>query len=89
MVASKYKAARERLGTQAEVASRLGVARSTVADRERGDMVITTEAALALSDLAGAGRKKPRAKKGKKKNAELCNSPEAARPQGEKGTDSK
>ena len=55
MPAGEYKAARERLGTQAEVASRLGVARSTVADRERGDMVITTEAALALSALAGRG----------------------------------
>ena len=32
------------------------------------DMKITTEAALALSALVGAGRKKPRAKKGKKKN---------------------
>lgn len=55
MTAAEYKAARERLGTQAEVAARLGVARSTVADRERGDMVITTEAALALSALAGRG----------------------------------
>ena len=68
MNGAEYKTARQRLGTQAEVAARLGVARSTVADRERGDMVITTEAALALSALAGAGRKKPRAKKGKKKN---------------------
>lgn len=57
MTAAEYKANRERLGTQAEVASRLGVARSTVADRERGDMWITTEAALALSALAGAGRR--------------------------------
>ena len=68
MTCEEYKTKRERLGTQAEVASRLGVARSTVADRERGDMVITTESALALSALVGAGRKKPRAKKGKKKN---------------------
>ncbi|NBW12073.1 MAG: XRE family transcriptional regulator [Caulobacteraceae bacterium] len=68
MTAAEYKATREHLGTQAEVASRLGVARSTVADRERGDMLITTEAELALFALAQAGRKKPRAKKGKKKN---------------------
>jgi transcriptional regulator with XRE-family HTH domain len=70
MTADEYKATRQRFGTQAEVAARLGVARSTVADRERGDMVITTEAALALSALAGAGRKKPWAKKGKKKNSQ-------------------
>ena len=51
MNAAEYKAARKRLGTQAEVALRLGVARSTVADRERGAMVITREAALAISAL--------------------------------------
>ena len=39
------------LGTQAAVARRLGVARSTVAHREGGRMVITTEAALAISAL--------------------------------------
>jgi len=51
MTGAEYKAARKRLGTQAEVALRLGVARSTVADRERGAMVITREAALAISAL--------------------------------------
>ena len=56
MNATEYKATRERLGTQAEVASRLGVARSTVADRERGDMVITTEAALARARELAAGK---------------------------------
>lgn len=68
MTATEYKAARERLGTQAEVASRLGVARSTVADRERGDMVITTEAAGALLWLArgGAGGRKRVAPKRRK-----------------------
>lgn len=51
MTPTQYKTLRKRLGTQAEVAARLGVARSTVADRERGAMVITKEAALALKQL--------------------------------------
>jgi transcriptional regulator with XRE-family HTH domain len=51
---------RKNLGTQAAVAARLEVARSTVADRERGDMKITTEAAFALLWLAsGTRRRKP------------------------------
>ncbi len=55
MTVAEYKATRQRLGTQAEVAAWLGVARSTVADRERGIMKITTEAALSLAALAGRG----------------------------------
>jgi transcriptional regulator with XRE-family HTH domain len=47
-----YKAARERLGTQAQVAALLGVARSTVAHRESGNMIITKEAALAILALS-------------------------------------
>jgi DNA-binding XRE family transcriptional regulator len=35
MNSTEYKAARERLGTQAEVASLLGINRVTVAKRER------------------------------------------------------
>lgn len=68
MTPAEYKAARERLGTQAEVAARLGVARSTVADRERGDMVITTEAAFAMLWLVrgGAGGRKRVAPKRRK-----------------------
>lgn len=46
-----YKATRERIGTQVEVAARLGVARSTVQRRELGKMVITQEAALAIRAL--------------------------------------
>lgn len=48
MKAAEYKAHRERLGTQAEVAARLEVSRVTVARRETGAMVITEEAACAL-----------------------------------------
>ena len=51
MTASEYKTIRQQLGTQAEVARSLGVARSTVAHRESGRMVITPEAALAISAL--------------------------------------
>lgn len=46
-----YKAARERLGTQAEVALLLGVNRVTVAKRESGAVEITKEAGLALSRI--------------------------------------
>lgn len=72
--AAEYKAAREHLGTQAEVASRLAVSRVTVAKRETGAMVITEEAALALSALAGrggsGGRKRVRAERRKAPNPE-------------------
>jgi len=48
---TEYKSARERLGTQAEVASLLGVNRVTVAKRENGTMTITNEAVLAIQSL--------------------------------------
>ena len=47
-----YKSTRENLGTQAEVAAWLGVARETIARRETGRDRITREAALALEALA-------------------------------------
>jgi len=47
----EYKAARERIGTQAEVAAMLGVNRVTVAKRESGTMTITNEAVLAIQSL--------------------------------------
>jgi len=51
MKPAEYKATRERLGIQAEVASLLGVNRVTVAKRENGTMTITNEAALAIQSL--------------------------------------
>jgi DNA-binding XRE family transcriptional regulator len=51
MTATEYKATRERLGTQAEVAAMLGVNRVTVAKRENGTMTITNEAVLAIQSL--------------------------------------
>lgn len=60
VTACEYKTARQRLGTQAEVAARLGVARSTVAHREGGGMPSTTEAALAILALP---KKSKRAKR--------------------------
>jgi transcriptional regulator with XRE-family HTH domain len=51
MTPDEYRAARQRRGTQVEVAQRLGIDRSTVARREGGGMVITTEAALAILRL--------------------------------------
>lgn len=60
MSPNEYKSIRQRLGTQAEVAARLGVARATVAHREGGGMPITTEAALAIVALP---KKRARAKR--------------------------
>ena len=51
MTAADYKATRTLLGTQAEVAALLGLARGTVARRETGALPITTEAALAIDAL--------------------------------------
>ena len=51
MTAAEYKATRERIGTQAEVAAMLGVNRVTVAKRENGTMTITNEAVLAIQSL--------------------------------------
>lgn len=57
MTPNEYKATRERLGTQAEVAKFLGVNRVTVAKRENGTMTITREAVLAIQSLAKRKRK--------------------------------
>ncbi len=60
-----FKAAREHLGTQAEVAAMLGVNRVTVAKRENGTMTITNEAVLAIQSL-----RRPRGKR-KSENKEI------------------
>ena len=51
MTAKEYQRTRKALGTQRDVAKRLGVDRVTVAKREAGMMVITKEAELALRHL--------------------------------------
>ena len=66
MTSDEYKAARERLGTQAEVAAMLGVNRVTVAKRENDTMTITNEAVLAIQSL-----RRPRRKR-KSENGKLC-----------------
>lgn len=58
MTATEYKAARERIGTQSEVAAMLGVNRVTVAKRENGTMTITNEAVLAIQSLRRPRRKR-------------------------------
>mgnify|MGYP001349778918 FL=1 len=65
MSPADYKATRESLGTQAEVAAFLGVNRVTVAKRENGTMTITNEAVLAIQSL-----RRPRRVR-KSENAEL------------------
>ena len=51
MSPEKYKAIRQILGTQAEVAAMLGNTRETISRRESGKDRITTEAALAIEAL--------------------------------------
>ena len=51
MTAEEYKAARKKRGTQKEVAAKLGVALSTLSDRERGDREINSEAVLAIQAI--------------------------------------
>ena len=58
MSPTEYKATREHLGTQAEVAAMLGVNRVTVAKRENGTMTITNEAVLAIQSLRRPRRKR-------------------------------
>lgn len=47
----QYKAEREKRGTQAEVAEKLGVSRITLARRETGTRPVSREAWLALLSL--------------------------------------
>ncbi len=75
MQPEQYKATRERLGTQAEVARLLGVNRVTVAKRENGTMTITNEAVLAIQSL-----RRPRNKR-KSENDEMRDRPDSATPQ--------
>lgn len=53
----QYKRLREKLGTQEEVAAKLGIARTTIARREVGIVPLTREAELALRALV---KPKPR-----------------------------
>ena len=55
MNGQEYKSERKRIGTQSEVAAKLGIHRVTVAKRESGALKITNESALALLSL----QKKP------------------------------
>lgn len=52
MTPEEYRTLRKRLGTTAEVAALLGVARETVIRRQTGKMKINREAALAIKRLA-------------------------------------
>ena len=58
MTPTDYKAQRELRGTQSAVAALLGVNRVTVARRETGEQVITTEAWLALLRLPKKRKKR-------------------------------
>ncbi len=57
MTPDQYKAARERIGTQEQVADMLELSRITIARRETGALPIPKEAELAIKYL---NRKKPK-----------------------------
>ncbi len=92
MNGAEYKTARQHLGTQAEVAARLGLHRVTIAKREAGTIPVTTEAAIAIRAIpkhiaerkkvvaVGAKRSCP---KRKKSNVRICDDGQAARPIGD------
>jgi DNA-binding XRE family transcriptional regulator len=52
MTGSEYRALRETVGTQAEAAERLDVARNTIARRERGELSISREVEYAMRWVA-------------------------------------
>jgi len=56
MTAPRYRTLRLLLGTQADVAARLGLHRVTIARREAGTLPVTAEAALAIRALKPARR---------------------------------
>lgn len=60
MTPDQYKRLRKKIGTQAEAATKLGVTRETINKREAGSMLITTEAAAALSQLSKRKTRKPK-----------------------------
>ena len=52
MSPEKYKATREKIGTQERVAGLLGLKRLAIVRRENGETRITEEAAIAINELA-------------------------------------
>jgi len=60
MSPDQYRIERERRGTQASVAALLRVDPQTISRRERGEIEITHEAALALLSLPKTKRRKLR-----------------------------
>lgn len=64
MSPKEYKAAREAVGTQSEVADLLGISRPTIARRETPDGRITEEAAIAILQLKPKQPKTARTRKG-------------------------
>ena len=58
MIPEQYRIERERRGTQASVAALLRVDPQTISRRERGEIPITHEAALALLSLPKSRRRR-------------------------------
>lgn len=76
MSPDQYRTEREKRGTQASVAALLRVDPQTISRRERGEIPITHEAALALLSL-----RKTRARKLRPQNNKLSNAVSDPRPQ--------
>ena len=63
MTPAAYQAARKRIGTQADVAALLNVDPQTISRRERGELPITREAALAMDALKSRRERLARGKR--------------------------
>ena len=70
MSPEQYRIERERRGTQASVAALLRVDPQTISRRERGEIPITHEAALALLSLPKKRKRAPRPQNTKTTDAE-------------------
>ena len=62
MSPATYKAVRKRIGTQAKVAAMLELDPMTISRRERGELPITREAALAIAALKARPKRPARGK---------------------------
>jgi DNA-binding XRE family transcriptional regulator len=63
MTPATYQAARKRIGTQTKVAAMLDLDPQTISRRERGELPITREAALAIDALQARQKRPARGKR--------------------------
>lgn len=63
MTPATYQSARKRIGTQEQVAAMLELDPQTISRRERGELPITREAALAMDALQARHKRPARGKR--------------------------